>query len=108
MKLTPARFTALWLLLLSALHAAEIKLSSPLEHQVIQRTSHDKGMVRIVGTGADSTSTDTVIEARMIVAGRDAVWQKLSATFTATTFEIALEAPAGGWHRLEVRASREC
>src|ERR1019366_3657285 len=32
-------------------------------------------------------------------------WQKLSTTFTGTSFTARIEAPAGGWHRLEVCAS---
>ena len=89
----------------AALPAAELKLTSPLEHQVIQRNSREKGAVRIAGRITDAALKDAVIEMRIMVGGKakDVAWQKLPAAFKAGTFEGSVQAPAGGWHRLEVR-----
>lgn len=84
---------------LCPLHAqtAPLKLTAPLEHQVIQRSSKDKGIIHIAGSAAPS-----VIEARI---GSDSTWKRLDAKFENGHFTAALEAPAGGWFQLEVRAS---
>ncbi|WP_395738076.1 sialate O-acetylesterase [Prosthecobacter sp.] len=75
---------------------AQLKLTAPLEHQVIQRSSKDKGSVRIAGS-ADAS----VVEARI---GSSGDWKRLDAKFEAGHFTASLDAPAGGWFRLEVRA----
>ena len=98
-----------WLLFLAAVlsgtvetsHAATLSLSSPVDYQIIQRESKDLGHVTIVGHFAGGKSA--VVQAR-IGGGAAARWQTLSAKFTGQTFEAVIEAPAGGWHRLEVRA----
>ncbi|MCX6902312.1 MAG: hypothetical protein NTW03_02290, partial [Verrucomicrobia bacterium] len=89
---------------LTALHAATLTLSAPLEYQVIQRTSRDKGTLRIAGKLSEGATAKPVIEARMVLAGREGAWHKLPCVFNGDTFEAVTEMPAGGWHRLEVRA----
>jgi hypothetical protein len=97
-----------WLLALAALllgavcpsRAATLSLSSPLDYQIVQREPKDLGHVTIVGHFAGGKSA--IIQAR-IGSGGAARWQTLPAKFTGETFEAVIEAPAGGWHRLEVR-----
>ena len=89
---------------LTALNAATLSLSAPLEYQVIQRTSHDKGAIRIAGKLSEGATGKPVIEARMVAVGRAGAWRKLQCAFNGDTFEAVTEMPAGGWHRLEVRA----
>jgi len=88
---------------LAALHAATLTLSAPLEHQVIQRKSRDGGTICIVGQLVEGGRENVAFEARVVVAGREGVWQTLRSTFRAGTFEAVTDGPAGGWHRLDVR-----
>jgi Carbohydrate esterase, sialic acid-specific acetylesterase len=97
-----------WLLALAAVllgavsssRAATLSLGSPLDYQIVQRESKDLGHVTIVGHFAGGKSA--VVQAR--IGGGAAHWQTLPAKFTGESFEAVIEAPAGGWHRLEVRA----
>ena len=99
MKLT--LFAALCLML-SPAGCAGLQLTAPLEHQVIQRSGKSRGTVAITGRGVAASA---VIEARVVGERQTGEWQKLTATFEGDAFRATLEAPAGGWFRLEVRAS---
>lgn len=96
-----ATLFAVLCLLLSPAGCATFQLSSPLEHQVIQRGSKGSGTVTITGRGVAATSA---LEARVVSEKQSGEWRKLAATFDGDTFRATLEAPAGGWYRLEVRA----
>lgn len=102
---------ARWLLLLSVLllsplAKAESNLTvlSPVDYQVIQRSSKKTGSISIRGEFADSIANTVSVEARLIVDGQRARWRKLSVNQKRRSFEAGWDAPAGGWHRLEVRA----
>ena len=105
MKPTLLTLAAVLVMSLGRLHATTLTLSAPLDYQVHQRESKDKGALTISGNLADADSRATILEARIVVGGTAGAWQKLGTTFTGTMFEARMEAPAGGWHRLEVRAS---
>ena len=92
---------AAFCLLMSPAACTGIHLVAPMEHQVIQRGSKDRGTIRIEGRGV---MADAVIEARVVGERPDGEWRKLAATFEDGGFRSTLEAPAGGWFRLEVRA----
>ena len=81
-----------------------ITMLSPLDFQVIQRRSNKKGSMRISGELAGFTAKKWIIEARLIVDGRPGKWRRLSVNRKRGSFEEDWDAPAGGWHRLEVRA----
>ena len=87
-----------------SLHGAEISLLSPLDYQVIQRSSKDQGNIPITGTFTEVDPKQVVMEARMVVEAKGGEWRRLSASFTGAEFKAVMEAPAGGWYRLEVRA----
>lgn len=78
-----------------------LQLTSPLDCQVIQRGVKNRGTVAISGRGVAATSA---IEARVVGEDQAGGWQKLAPVFADDGFRAALEAPAGGWFRLEVRA----
>jgi hypothetical protein len=80
-----------------------ISLLSPLDHQVIQRRSKNKGTLSIRGELVGMSAKTLTVEARLIVAGRPGTWRRL-ALEQKRKFEARWDAPAGGWHRLEVRA----
>ncbi|MCP5556650.1 MAG: hypothetical protein H7A55_02750 [Verrucomicrobiaceae bacterium] len=84
--------------------AGELRLSAPLEHSVTQRSSREKGSVRIAGC-VEGLDERAVIEARTVVDGREAPWAALPAGVKGDEFDSAMEIPAGGWYRLEVRVT---
>ena len=82
--------------------AATLSLDAPLDRQVIQRNSKDRG--RIVIRGQFDGGGAPKIEARIVTGGKASPWQDIHPTFTGEAFEGVLVAPVGGWRRLEVRA----
>ena len=89
---------------LAELQAATLTLTGPLDYQIIQRSSKAKGTITIVGDLTEADAKSARVEARIAAAGKSGKWRRLAATFTGTNFQTAMEAPAGGWYRLEVRA----
>jgi hypothetical protein len=84
------------------LHGAELKLSSPLDYEVIQRLQAARGVIHV--TGELTGGTDAAIEARLSTADKPGDWQPLSPRRDGARFALDLEAPVGGWYGLEVRA----
>jgi len=84
-------------------HAATLTLTAPLDYQVVQRETKDKGRVSIRGDVNDAGAAAFAVEARIAVTGKGE-WKRLQAAFEKSKFEAVFDAPAGGWHRLEVRA----
>ena len=80
-----------------------ITMRSPLDHQVFQRSSKKKGSMLISGEMAGFTAKKWTVEARLIVGGHPGNWRRLSVNQRSRRFEADWDAPAGGWHRLEVR-----
>ena len=81
-----------------------ITMISPLDHQVIQRSSKKKGSMLISGELAGFTAKSSTIQARLIVDGQPGKWRRLTFDSKRQSFAARWDAPAGGWHRLEVRA----
>lgn len=77
-------------------------LKLPLDFQVHQRASRAAGTITVAGNV--SPEITGVVEARLVGAADAESWQKLT-TLTAgqTAFSASLNAPAGGWYRLELR-----
>lgn len=90
------------LLASSSLFAGVLQLSQPLDYQVIQRNAANRGDILIQGT-TDIDLTGATFQSRI---AKDGEWQPLKAKITKDGFSGHLEAPAGGWHRLEVRATK--
>jgi hypothetical protein len=86
----------------SSLFAGVLQLSHPLDFQVIQRNAANRGEVLIQGT-TDLELTGTTFQSQIAKEGK---WQPLNAKITKDGFSGHLEAPAGGWHRLEVRVTK--
>jgi len=90
------------------LSAAELTLTAPLEHQVVQRTSPGKGLLRIAGELSEEISgKEVAIEARLVSEKQATGWQRAGGSISGKRLSGAVEAPAGGWWTLEVRVTRE-
>jgi hypothetical protein len=96
--------TAFFAIFSSALPGAEIKLTSPVDYQVVQRSQASRGVIRIAGELTGPDATDATIEARLSTAGKPGDWQPLVPRWEGARFAIELEGAAGGWYGLEVRA----
>jgi len=81
-----------------------ISLASPLDYQVVQRSTRTKGTVAIKGECIGLPPAGIRIEARLVVQGRPARWRRVAANSARHAFAVEWDAPAGGWHRLELRA----
>lgn len=89
-----------------SLSAAELMLTSPLDHQVVQRSSPGKGLLRIVGELSEEVkAAELAIEARLIGEKQEAPWQRVGGSVAGKKLSGAVEALAGGWWRLEVRVT---
>lgn len=104
MKLMSFAFSLCMFVSTAAIEAAVLTLSSPLDYQVVQRETKEKGSLVIAGELAEADAKGVAIEARITIAGKAGDWQKVNASFTSAKFQATLSAPSGGWHRLEVRA----
>ena len=85
--------------------APGIVVHEPLDLQVVQRRDDGTAEVRIAGrlAGLDG---GVVLEARLVGGTADGGWEPLVAEDGGRGFAGRLHAPAGGWYRLDVRASR--
>ena len=105
------RFSLVWLAgvltPLVSLHADSISLTTPTEYQVVQRETLTGGTIAVRGTLTGCSAKPPEISARLLSGEQPAEWQTLSATVKNEKFEATLKAPAGGWYRLEVRATQE-
>lgn len=100
-------FFALLLAITPPLLAAELRLTSPLDYQVAQRSSPGKGLVRITGELSEKLpAADAVIEVRLLSERQNTPWLRVGGSVTGRTLKGTVEAPAGGWWKLEVRVSQ--
>lgn len=83
--------------------ATTLEVIEPLDFQVIQRTTRDRGVIPVVTSVNADGKTPDVVEARWVGESGACVWQPLRLR-GGTRAELALDAPSGGWFRLEVRA----
>ena len=94
----PVEFTA-------AQPAAGLVLESPRDYQVVQRNAKNVGTVRVRGKFGEATGKADALEYRLGTDGKPGEWRKLDAAITDGKFDTTIEAAAGGWYRLEVRAT---
>ena len=105
MKHTLAFLTALLLAPLAALRAADVTLTSPRDYQVVQRGTPMNGMLKLDGRLSEEVAGDAIVETRFVGAALEAGWQRLNAKIANRAIASVIEAPAGGWWKLEVRVS---
>lgn len=80
-----------------------LTLTAPLDYQVTQRTSRSKGKLVLRGRLANPQTKGLTLAARL----GEGTWRTLKPKFEGESFTATLDAPAGGWYRLEVRAQRD-
>ena len=101
------RLLSFLLLAATSLHALDLTLTSPLDYQVVQRSSPGRGLLRIAGELSEAVSSpDVAMEARVIGEKDQTSWQRVGGSVSGKKLSGAVEVPAGGWWRLEVRVSQ--
>jgi len=98
------RFFPLILLAYAQAAGAELRLTSPADYQVSQRTKRSEGALTISGSCKDAA--DARLEVRLLDPQGKGEWQSL-ARGTGESFQTNLTAPSGGWYRLEARLTKE-
>jgi alpha-L-fucosidase len=82
----------------------KLMLSSPLNYQVVQRTTSREGPLRVQGT---TTVVAEKWQYRLVdksLAGEvDQGWHDFPSPVRDGAFDFTFKAPAGGWYRLDVR-----
>ena len=86
------------------LHAAELKLTSPLDYQIAQRGSKHAGLIPISGVLTGSDAQGIAIEACAIGGENSGSWRWCTAATPGLPFSGALESSAGAWFQVHVRA----
>lgn len=81
-------------------------LQSPLDFQVIQRTTKKMGSIPIKGQLPRAQTNPTDLEVRLINKSETTPWLKTGTFFEDGRFEGSVDAPAGGWYRMEIRAKK--
>lgn len=84
---------------------AEVAITSPVDHQVVQRTSRTSGTIRVAGVVRGDDARGATAEAR-VVASPAVAWGPGWPLEADGSFGGSLEVAAGGWHPLEVRVVR--
>jgi len=84
--------------------ADSLIINTPLDYQIVQRNSKDKGKIIVAGKLETTKNEVGAIEARLVGKGIKGDWQKLLATPKGEAFRGTLEAPPGAWYSVEVRA----
>lgn len=84
-----------------------IVLSSPSGYQVVQRKTKELGVVTISGSLTDLKDKAPLVEIRVLrgSGNESGEWQPLTDAVKDGAFCTTRELPAGGWYRLEARAS---
>lgn len=100
--------------------ASPLKITSPLPHQVVQRSGYQPalahehapggpklGQAELTIAGEWSGRVPARLEARTILhpgcTGTEVGWTDLGSISAASVFSKILKLPAGGWYRLEIR-----
>jgi len=91
----------------------QLRLTSPVEYQVVQRSTRTQGELVVAGEFAATKGEPLPDRLEAQVTGKSGfgelpeAWQPLPCDARVPAFRGVLKLPAGGWYRLEVRASRQ-
>lgn len=87
-------------------NAAELQISTPSDYQVVQRSTKERGQLSIRGKLKGDDKAPFTVEARQTVKGTVGEWQVVNCQFDGPAFQGQLDVPAGGWHRITLRAKQ--
>jgi hypothetical protein len=96
------RLLALFLVATSALNAVDLTLTSPLDYQVVQRSSPGRGLLRIAGELSEDVLADAAVQVRVMSDGLQLPWMQVNSVKGRKVI-ASYEAPAGGWLKMEVQ-----
>jgi hypothetical protein len=83
-------------------------LRSPVEHQIFQRADAKEGELLLEGDlvySKGNPQRPQKLEGRVVGEGTTSPWQPVVFSPHVAAFRGVLKAPAGGWYRVEVRAT---
>jgi hypothetical protein len=96
------RLLALLFFVANTLHAVDLVLTSPLDYQVVQRTSPGRGLIRITGELSGDVPADAAVQVRVMIDGLQLPWLQVNSV-KGRKIIASYEAPAGGWWKVEVQ-----
>lgn len=82
---------------------AELELRSPIEYQVVQRQTKDRGTIRIAGRLSEDIPKNTFLEVKLSEEGQDGIWQRIESVLEGRNVSASVPSKSGGWKRLDVR-----
>jgi hypothetical protein len=82
-----------------------VVLGSPHDYQVVQRTAKNVGPVRVRGRVGESARMADALQYRLGTESKPGEWRKLDAAIRDGKFQATIGMTAGGWYRLDVRAT---
>lgn len=87
--------------------AQSLTLSSPSDYQVVQRSSPGKGLLRFTANLSEDLGGEGIsFEARFTKDGQDSGWLRAGGSLKNRQLTGQVEAPAGGWWRMDLRLSQ--
>jgi Carbohydrate esterase, sialic acid-specific acetylesterase len=96
------RLLAFLLLAANSLHALDLTLTSPLDYQVVQRSTPGKGLLRIAGELSEDVPADAAVQVRLLNNDKPTTWLQVNSV-KGRKIIASYEAPAGGWWKVEVQ-----
>jgi hypothetical protein len=85
---------------------AKLMLTSPQNHQVFQRSAPKTGRIVLAGgiepASKEAPAPDSV-RVRLTGEGLEGAWQPVAIDPRVPAFRAEVEAPAGGWYRMEIQ-----
>lgn len=96
------RILALLLAATTSLHGMDLTLSTPLDYQVVQRSTPGKGLLRIAGELSEEVNAEAAVQVRFVNDTRQTPWVQVNSV-KGRKIIATFDAPAGGWWKLEVQ-----
>lgn len=96
------RLLALLFFVANPLHAVDLTLTSPLDYQVVQRSSPGRGLLRIAGELSEDVPADAAVQVRLVNNDKPTTWTQVNSVKGRKVI-ASYEAPAGGWLKMEVQ-----
>jgi hypothetical protein len=85
--------------------AAQVTVSSPLEHQVFQRRTRLHGTILVRGSVVTATEVEARVEGTSLEGPLSGQWRRMTVDASRKQFGGELPVIAGGFYRVEIRAT---